>query len=666
MAGLTLRSSGGALELTGSSATLRLGHNGGSTSLGKFLGVGPQGPQGLPGAAAAKGDKGDPGAPGGSDAALAGWANDDASAFRAALTRSGKKPAGRDTLVFDVKDYGAVGNGTTDDTAAIVAAKNAAESATAFGAGLYFGPGNFVVTSAVSVAKPMTIRGASSSSTSIISRAGASGVFTISADRVIVSDIYFQCQGTISAVTTSQVVALQWTSGNLGVVERCYFAGWYISIDFQSCGSWIVNDNYLSRAVRYNLKVRNLALPDSGDQVVCGNYFAVGGTYATAAHIRQESAGGMKIVGNKILQGALGIDLAVADGVATSILNVVANSFEYQTVSAVKVGLNGPSNTGSFIKILVASNQITGNSCSSPVLNIGGTAAGISSVRIADNIMSGTALSTVFIGVQNVDDISIDGNQGLSGATGISIASSVTNVFVGPTNKFQNVVTSVSNASPSPVATNVWSGLIVTPPAGYTNSIVFVNDNTGVARFTMQASNGAALFAGGLRIGGSYQNTSTLLITPTSGFPAAVFRSAGSGTADLLQLTDSVGTSIRGRIDQYGRYVADGAGSPTIAAGAAAGTGPTVTVSNGSSDMAGTITVVVGTSPASGALCVVSFHDAYASPPRAVQLEPMNSVTAALSTTKYIGAKSATSWQINLASVPTAAATLSWAYQVIG
>jgi len=57
--------------------------------------------------------------------------------------------------VISVKDYGATGDGTTDDTAAIQAAVNA----TSIGGNLYFPPGTYKLTSAVTINKPITVLG---------------------------------------------------------------------------------------------------------------------------------------------------------------------------------------------------------------------------------------------------------------------------------------------------------------------------------------------------------------------------------------------------------------------------------------------------------------------------------------------------------------------------
>lgn len=103
-------------------ATVRA--NGGTITIQPTIGKGP------------KGDKGDTGAtgPGGSDSGVAGYLNDDASETRAAADKAYARG-------LSVKTKGATGDGDTDDTDAIHAARDAAA---AFGAEVYFPPGTYV------------------------------------------------------------------------------------------------------------------------------------------------------------------------------------------------------------------------------------------------------------------------------------------------------------------------------------------------------------------------------------------------------------------------------------------------------------------------------------------------------------------------------------------
>ena len=71
------------------------------------------------------------------------------------VTTANRTIAEKFAEIISVKDYGAVGNGTTDDTAAIQAAVNA----TSYGGNLFFPEGKYKLTSAITLAKPITIIG---------------------------------------------------------------------------------------------------------------------------------------------------------------------------------------------------------------------------------------------------------------------------------------------------------------------------------------------------------------------------------------------------------------------------------------------------------------------------------------------------------------------------
>lgn len=68
---------------------------------------------------------------------------------------NGKRAVGQDELVFNIKNYGAMGDGSTDDTAAI----NATFTAAPAGSSIFFPPGNYLVSGPINVTKTLTVHG---------------------------------------------------------------------------------------------------------------------------------------------------------------------------------------------------------------------------------------------------------------------------------------------------------------------------------------------------------------------------------------------------------------------------------------------------------------------------------------------------------------------------
>jgi MinD-like ATPase involved in chromosome partitioning or flagellar assembly len=111
-----------------------------------------------------------------------------------------------------------------------------------------------------------------------------------------------------------------------------------------------------------------------------------------------------------------------------------------------------------------------------------------------------------------------------------------------------------------------------------------------------------------------------------------------------------------------------GSGTPTIAAGTGAGTGPTVAIAG--NDNAGVITVTTGTAPAASAtVATITFGQAFGAIPRAVVLTDAGPSAAALSGAGKVYADQSvlglTSWQVKSGAMALAATTqFKWWYRV--
>lgn len=166
-----------------------------------------------------------------------------------------------------------------------------------------------------------------------------------------------------------------------------------------------------------------------------------------------------------------------------------------------------------------------------------------------------------------------------------------------------------------------------------------LSDATAITRITTEtnwnASNvytGTALDSGttGVELGQSYNDAKYRYIV-TAGF--------GCIRISLNSILHLIGNSS----------------TPTIAAGAGAGTTPTVSVAG--NDIAGAITITTGTSPtASAIVATITFNRPYASAPRVI-LTPRNSNAAVLTgaATVFVNSETTTTFVINVGSTNLAA-----------
>jgi hypothetical protein len=140
------------------------------------------------------------------------------------------------------------------------------------------------------------------------------------------------------------------SAGTGGAIEGCCIDGFGIAIDQQSGSEWHITNNWIYAFHFGGIRINHCAQPDSGDQVVHGNWIYAGPNGTPTYGVKVESGGGVKFTQNKFnsdtLAGsnkfAYGIWYQLAasgsakvDGsgnwganVATSVGSITANSFE--------------------------------------------------------------------------------------------------------------------------------------------------------------------------------------------------------------------------------------------------------------------------------------------------------------------------------------------------
>jgi hypothetical protein len=329
------------------------------------------------------------------------------------------------------------GNATTD-TAALVAAHAALPSS---GGTILLDAGPYILTAdTVNFTKAVHLIGSGPSGAtvgagasflrtgSLIQCASATGVaITVNGDGCTFEKL--SLENTAGSTPTAGAGIQIATGGRAIRVVDCSFTKFWTCLEFINGYEWFVDRIHVFDPVKYGIRVRDVVLPDGGDGIIANSFIYAGPTNLTpTAGVEWESGGGLKMTGNKVnnrgsARFAVGLNCAVTDGISTSVLVVVANSFENVDYGVLVQNL-GPSNTGTFSKLTIASNEIL--AIQYGVAISAGATGKISGVNITGNVGSG---GSGLIRVHQVAGVDIGLNTATSGSY-LVVGSSVTNLFI--------------------------------------------------------------------------------------------------------------------------------------------------------------------------------------------------------------------------------------------
>lgn len=140
-----------------------------------------------------------------------------------------------------------------------------------------------------------------------------------------------------------------------------------------------------------------------------------------------------------------------------------------------------------------------------------------------------------------------------------------------------------------------------------------------------------------------------------------------SSVETQTSLTATLGTSSKVWTAGYFQHVVGGGTAPTIAAGAAAGSSPTVAITSGSTDAAGRVEVLTGTSATTGVLATITFNAAFGVAP-IVSITPGNAATAALAVAvdPFVSSSTTTTFVITVGGALADATQYYWYFHAIG
>jgi hypothetical protein len=255
------------------------------------------------------------------------------------------------TGIYNVKDYGAKGNGLADDYNAI--SKTIADIP-ATGGVLYFPSGKYKTNNGFILNHPTLVLGCgmgnfdSVAITQIDCTSQDATLFTVTADyskfqNISLKNIY---EGIPVSSSTGIKTIGSYVEQKVDY-ESVSISGFYINFDIQVGAQWVANNIFSINPVKYGMKIQNTVNNDAGDwSITNANFNAI--NYDADAAIRIESSGGGKISNLKVNCGYpqnrcfnYGIDLT--SSALTMILYVTNSSIENFRSDGIHINVLGES-----------------------------------------------------------------------------------------------------------------------------------------------------------------------------------------------------------------------------------------------------------------------------------------------------------------------------------
>lgn len=345
-------------------------------------------------------------------------------------------------VFINVKDFGAVGDSTTDNT---VALRNAFIAGA--GGNIYFPPGNYVISDTVAVPKSCTIIGSGGlapytgtpginpvgtyqgGNSVIIQTSGTANALVINASGVEIMSMTIKC----SAATPTSGAGVLINKGNAFRMQNTFIGYFYSNLVANSLTEAYIAGNQFVNPQLYNMSISG-TIDDEGDNDVEGNWFN-SSLSPTAIDLHADHAGGLRIKNNKFHKGvgqagpfALGIIDVLAKS-STSDLLIQGNSIEAFTGFAIRFNTDSASRT--FSKVFVQDNQFSKGPGSGNLHEIdleALTPGNLQMVNISGNVIFNTGTMSS-INLVNADVYNVSGNVFHTTANNVTYTGCTNNRF---------------------------------------------------------------------------------------------------------------------------------------------------------------------------------------------------------------------------------------------
>jgi hypothetical protein len=340
---------------------------------------------------------------------------------------------------FNVKDYGATGNGTTDDTAAFNAARAALIAA---GKGVFYMPaGRYLTSGGFNFTVPTLLKGDGSASyfddnvaaTVILCNSATNSLFEITSVGCDFQDFYALC----TAATPTAGAGIKITSNGDHIrYNNVTVRGFYDDADIQDGAMWNMDGCYLVEPVRYGLHIQHPDYSgDFGDWSISNTEILSGARDCDTA-IYIQSGGGGKISNLKIngWYASPPTGHAFDYGIYIGMNNITTSIFMLTNSSIENVVHDGfavlTAGTGSYDYIIISGVQFGMYGSDGSAINIEGASSGdINGVILSGVMMSNNGSSSApAIRLTNCENVTIGAivNRGFPSTISLTTC---TNVF---------------------------------------------------------------------------------------------------------------------------------------------------------------------------------------------------------------------------------------------
>jgi hypothetical protein len=337
---------------------------------------------------------------------------------------------GMDLGWVSVKDHGAVGDGSNDDTSAIDTAISALPSPGV----LYFPPGTYKTSGGHTISTPCLVLGMGGGGgktlnyqsggltvphiSQLVCTSATAVLFTVSESGVQFHDLSMICSATATAGAAIQTVA---TGGDHARYSGLTISKFFNCIDHQYGREWSMDHCYLFDPVNDGLKMQNLDAADEGEVTITDCFFKEE-DYDGNAGIEILRSGGYRIANCQFFGNTphcFDMMIKATLSTATSNLIVSNNTFENYETNAIYV-----SGSQTWHNVIITANEFNdGRSSAHEAIYL----SNVNRPIVAANVLLGSGQAYYAINMTNVSHGRLTGNY-WEGYTGFLTGSSQTDI----------------------------------------------------------------------------------------------------------------------------------------------------------------------------------------------------------------------------------------------